>query len=193
MQSITLLCSIYNILFSLSLSCHIYSRHQSLGCTRVMMIIWTRGDPPLPHSFILLPGPAIHGSNLPLQHHLVTTAVIQEAFTQLTEEEGGERKINPVLTIYFPRCPVIPLLSSGWCLNPVSFFRDDVSRLFQPGRSTNMTYALLFYTTHWKSEIVGFLLPLTFINCVLLAIWFLLSRSVWLQSGKLLYYNVNNM
>lgn len=91
------------------------------------MIIWTWGAPPLPHSFILLPGPATHGSNLPLQHHLVTTAVIQEAFTQLTEEEGGQKKINIVLTIHFPRRPVIPLLSSGWCLNPVSFFWNGVS------------------------------------------------------------------
>lgn len=73
--------------------------------------------PLLPHSFILLPGPATHGSNLPLQHHLVTTAVIQEAFTQMNE---WGKKNQPLLMVLLPPCntTLILWMVSQSCLLP---------------------------------------------------------------------------
>ncbi|KAK5888083.1 hypothetical protein CesoFtcFv8_016618 [Champsocephalus esox] len=54
----------------------------------VMMIIVMRVNPRSTSSFLHpAPGRATHGSNLPLQHHLVTTAVIQGAFSQMNEEK----------------------------------------------------------------------------------------------------------
>ncbi len=99
-QSIRLLHSKYNSLFSLvlelqlpSVTC-LHSRHQSYDD------YLDASAHPLPHSFILLPGPAAHGSNLPLQHHLVTTAVIQDASSQINEG----KEILPLLTFSLPTC-----------------------------------------------------------------------------------------
>lgn len=115
-QSITPLHSIYNDLFSLvlalqppSVTC-LHARHQSYDD------YLDASAPPLPHSFSLLTGWATHGSNLPLQHHLVTTAVIQEAFSQINEGE----EIPLVFFFFFAPFLVIPVWSSGWCLSPSS-------------------------------------------------------------------------
>lgn len=59
-------------------------------------------------SLILVPE---HGSSVPLQHHLVTTAANQGAFLTRTRES--------LLDVFF--ClDAISLSSSGWCLSSVS-------------------------------------------------------------------------
>lgn len=151
------------------------------------MIIWTRGAPPLPHSFILLPGPATHGSNLPLQHHLVTTAVIQEAFTQMTEEEGGgEKKISTPFSQFFSllscNTTFVLWMVSQSCFLPLQKWCEQVFAAW--AQSTNMTFPAFFYTTHRKSNTVCFSLLSLFEKCVFLAILFLSTSSVLLQSCK---------
>lgn len=62
------------------------------------------------------PAGATHGSNLPLQLHLVT-AVVQETFLQMNERERKKSNSPPT---YFS-LHAVPLWSSGWCLRSVCF------------------------------------------------------------------------
>lgn len=115
-QSITLLHSIYNSLFSLVLDLWL----PSVTCLHAKRQSYDdyldASAPPLPYSFILLPGRATHGSNLPLQHHLVTTAVIQEAFSQMNE--GKEIHLLPMLLLPSCNTALILWMVSQSCVLP---------------------------------------------------------------------------
>lgn len=63
------------------------------------------------HSLILVPE---HGSSVPLQHHLVTTAVNQEVFL------SHESLLDVVFSL-----TAMPRFSSRWCLSPASFLVKD--------------------------------------------------------------------
>lgn len=143
---------------SSSLSCHIYSRHQSLGCTRVMMIISTRGAPPLPHSFILLAW--------------TSSAWIKPAFAAPSgdhccdsgslhaDEWGGGENINPLLMCFFfffflslPPCNttlILWMVSQSCFLPPPTMMRGAFAVCTQP---TNMTAPLLFHRARLQNVI----------------------------------------
>lgn len=121
-QSIALHHSIYNILFSLvphlqlsSVTCQRISRHLDVP------------DPPLSHSFTFMPGPAAHGSNLLLQHHLVTTAVIQEVFSQMNERKKKHSPHSPISAFFLPPCNTTLVLwvVSKSCVLPRRWWSED--------------------------------------------------------------------